>query len=278
MHSTTAEILEALDEYRTHIAAHNRRALEIYVPWLESITPSEDDLEDMEDGRAEERKMDFLYQLIGSGAADHGVEKPRDILDRYDELCPLLCLDGTLVRPSDEAERAWARDRHFRTIEEELKKKALEDVRDTITVPAEMLVLAEHVDSLHGSGLMDWISEHQVTFWYGPEWHGSSYLAETVMTPDEIREGSSLGAEGWEVAAGVECGAGENATAWIAYCRKASTDPWEWRYFVERLEYRLDVFDTIPDLLRWYKTFREQSLVNLPEYEPQDIYNGNTVR
>ena len=138
MYSSPAEILEALDQYRSHIATENRAALEIYVPFITNARePGEGDID--EDFDADERRMEAIKQLIGDNIIldREGILAPAELLERYDNLCAQLGLDGTFVAQTED--RATKRDAYFSTISETLRARCIMDVRDAISIPGELI-------------------------------------------------------------------------------------------------------------------------------------------
>lgn len=127
-----------MDAYRTHVAAQNRRALGIYVPFVANAQFDEADAEEDDDGA-------------------------------LDELAPRLRLDGTMVMPNAEEERAPRRHQYLSAVETALRATSLEEVRPALSVPQEFRALAEHVDALPGPGLPVYRGRHQVAFWSGLE-------------------------------------------------------------------------------------------------------------
>lgn len=140
----------ALDTYRTHVAEHNRLTLEVYLPVLANAEFDEGD----DDRDIAEVRLESLGTLLGVSVdelARLGITAPLDVLDRYDELVPRLGLDGT-DGVHDAKEGASKRREYISGINNALREKSLEEVRETISIPEEFRELTELVDSVVGSG------------------------------------------------------------------------------------------------------------------------------
>ncbi|KAK9792918.1 putative Knr4/Smi1-like domain-containing protein [Seiridium cardinale] len=269
MSATDDQVVVALTEYRNHIAAHNRRALEIYVPFAENSNPSDD--MGLDDEEIAEARMDFMEHLVGDVRGQDGLETPRDVLSRYDELVPSLGLDGTLSLPENNEESMRKQDEFFSAIEDTLKARSLEEVRDSIEFPRQLGTLAKQVGGLSGAGLPGSQNVDRVPFWWGLSETQEQYAAR-VKGPADFKD--IVGLSGWEIAGGWESGSGQDADCWVLYCRKSKNDPWGWRYAVDMRDMGLEIFDTVPELLRWYKSFREPDLSRIPEYNESDVFSG----
>lgn len=280
--SSKEDILTALEVYCSHIAAQNRQALELYIPLIANAEPPED-AEIPKDEVLPERlvslsqlldaPIDVILRSIENLGQNPGiVSEPTEVLTRYEELVPLLGLDGVdrirKNRPGEEDEsdkehRALMVNEYFTGIETALKEHSLEEVRDTITIPEELRILSElGVDCLHGPGLGLFRSRHQVTFWLGPGEYGApaSYSAR-VQDPDTMSYHSGLDNKNeWVVAGGWDMGcAPDYAFCAAVFCRRVDEEDFAWRYTLS-LEGDWRVFDTIPELLAWYKEFNVESL------------------
>jgi hypothetical protein len=199
----------------------------------------------------------------------------REVLTRYDELVPVLDLDGTSrfqrdakARGGDEnGKLQWAE--YFDVVEKSLKEKSLREVRDTIEIPEELRILSETLAGLHGPGLGRWREIAQITFLEGPgvgyRSGPDSYVAR-VKELDELGRMARLYEEDWVVGGGWVIGGSEAFPAFCCavYCRRQDVEEaFAWRYTLSDIDATYDiVFDTIPELLAWYKTFREPE----PEY------------
>lgn len=202
MLSTREEIKSALDAYRSYIAANNRRALERFIPVIVNWVPNEDF---EEDERSDDRfilrhKLKSLtYRLLEFGAIVLKFSDPTDVLTRWDELVPLLELDGVnrLRLPGNEEDDenteegddddeeddgtpqpvAVLADQQYRelkfneyvtAVEAALKDRVLEEARDSVAFPEELRVLFElGVDGLCGPGLAGLRAMSGCDFWIG---------------------------------------------------------------------------------------------------------------
>lgn len=259
MASSGKEIATSLAAYRSFIAAQNRRALEVYVPFIASAVP--DDLEDDED--VEELRLDGLNTLLDTTLQDFDVSEPREVLTRYDELAQKIGLDGTYMMHEGTPDgREAARREYLSVIEQNLRQKSREDVRKTISIPEDFRVLAGLVDGILGYGLPAFRNEAQPAFWWGCRDDQGPH-AERVMTPEELTEHANL-PECWQIAGGWAPGTGPDANFSIVYSRKSDEDAWKWRYTLSTAVDGLQVFETIPEFLAWYTHFGESDEVPGP--------------
>ncbi|KAF6820528.1 hypothetical protein CSOJ01_00784 [Colletotrichum sojae] len=273
MHSTPEEIKAALDAYRSHVAARNRQALEVYVPVIARAEVEPGDLES--DGDIVGLRMDSVRQLVGAEEQDFtelGILVPGDVLEMYEALVLLVGLDGVSAPPSGEQdeERRARGEEYFSALEEALRQKSSEDVRDEITVPAELRELAMFVDGIDAPGLDH---ERMGCLWAGVR-ESPAAAAKRVKPAEEVKTSSGLDWR-WEVAGGWEWGdAAEEGPFCVVYCRRADDDDnkqeWAWRYtFLSFYDYSSWVFDTIPELLAWYRDFGVED--KLPAEEDLDV-------
>ncbi|KAK8062430.1 hypothetical protein PG997_014527 [Apiospora hydei] len=262
-----AEILEALANYRQHVAARNRYALEQYVPLAESAEPN-DLVADMdEDGIAEER-MFFLEYFVGQGfdrlAGGRELRRPADLLTHYDEVAPQLGLDGTCRPTPCLPARALPRlgpGRH--------------------RLPPELLVVAEQVDCLHGPGLEPEREQQGIPFWTMLDLEKTPQF---VVEPDELAGTSSLvEVSDLEVAAGWNCGHGYPGDAYVLLCREPLAEgddeenddarPWSWKYTVD-IDFAARLFHSMPEFLEAYKDICAVDTAVYPEYGLEDVFGG----
>ncbi|KAF9874151.1 hypothetical protein CkaCkLH20_08523 [Colletotrichum karsti] len=266
MLSSPDEIKSALDAYRAHVASRNRKILEVYVPFIASAEPDEDADAGADD--VEQLRMSSLRELVCADEEDFeelGIAAPGDVLERYDALAERLGLDGVTVSRGLAGERRqewW--DEYFDAVLSALKTKCREEVRGTIEIPAEVRTLAGFVDSVDEPGLpkdyasfLFWGLRDRIQGWGD---HGRK-AAETVRKSEEIMSGLD---RTWEVAGGWELGdGGEEGTFCAVYCRREreedeDEEEWEWRYtYVTHCDFSSWVFDTIPQILEWYREFRD---------------------
>ncbi|KAL0931914.1 uncharacterized protein CTRU02_212868 [Colletotrichum truncatum] len=235
--------------------------------------------------------MESLLTLLSADEEtfrELGISAPEDVLARYDAVAPELGLEGVTVprgvRAGRELERAKQWHEYFWIILSELKETCLEEVRESITIPEELLVLAEHVDAVDGAGLPKYRGMHQIAFWWGLNdrlWGNRDYDRKTaarVKSPWELKSIAGLG-HGWEVAGGWSAGEGAEGMFCVVYCRRRRHDGqeegWAWRYtFVSHHNFSSWVFDTIPQLLLWYREFNEERLPVEEELNADDILAG----
>ncbi|KZL81075.1 fad binding domain-containing protein [Colletotrichum incanum] len=169
----------------------------------------------------------------------------------------------------------------FPHLEQALKKTCLKEVQESITIPKELRILAEHVKALTGPGFTAHKSRCQTSFWPGI-FHGSDVaeeIAKTVKTPEEI----SLIAvnKGWKCATGWEPGYGYECYFYIVCCRKAvqpgqdaSSEARSWKYTsADPMDFGM--FGTIPDLLAWYRRYREKAVPEASGLRGEDFLNGD---
>ncbi|KAJ3938975.1 uncharacterized protein N0V96_011087 [Colletotrichum fioriniae] len=127
--------------------------------------------------------------------------------------------------------------------ESALKAKCLEEVRDSIAAPPELRILAEYVGALTGPGMGETKWTYQAVFWTGASPQTEALIDATVKKPQELTVDG----------------------CW---------DPWAWRY----MAYGPDdskTFDTIPELLEWYRRYREREVPEIENLEVEDVLEGN---
>ncbi|KAF4843196.1 hypothetical protein CGCSCA4_v008204 [Colletotrichum siamense] len=265
MYSTREEIKAAVDAYRAHIAERNRRAVEVYV---QVATQAELDPKDWGDG-AEDMRTDCFGSVLARNDARTLILSPEDILTKFDELAPLCDLDGCgwSIPTSDE------RELYFSRLERALKAKCREEVRDSITAPPELRILAEYVGSLTGPGMGETKWTYQAMFWTGAGPETDDSINATVKRPQELTVDGC-----WEVAAGWESGHGVESFFCIVYCRRKRLDgevePWAWRYMAHGPD-DCKTFDTIPELLEWYCRYREREVPNIEDLDVDEVLEGH---
>ncbi|KAL0941592.1 uncharacterized protein CTRU02_204355 [Colletotrichum truncatum] len=270
------EIKAAVQAYRSHIAEHHRRIFEVFVNF---IATAEGEPGDWEDESIEEVRINSLAALFGEEIKKY-ITVPGDVLTRYDELVPIFGLDGTGMATSQslfDDEYIHERDSYFSLLEQALKKKCLEEVRETITVPEEFRILAEYVFQLTGPGPEDY-KTHQAMFWTGTTTSAEAIDA-IVKTPDE--ENFSFNRD-WECAVFWEPGEGWRYAFYVVYCRRipqpgTEPEPWAWRYVVSSMYEKLTVFDTIPEFLEMYCRYGEAEIPDVSELDADDILTGMWV-
>ncbi|KZL79781.1 methyltransferase domain-containing protein [Colletotrichum incanum] len=115
---------------------------------VECDKPNPDDLEEDED--INELRIQSLESIFDLRLKDF-VSTPGNVPTRWDELVSVYDLDGTKGHPP-KADRAH-REKQFSLLDEALKRVCLEEVRESIAVPEEFRILAEHVETLSAPGL-----------------------------------------------------------------------------------------------------------------------------
>ncbi|KAI1354661.1 hypothetical protein F5Y01DRAFT_329377 [Xylaria sp. FL0043] len=263
MYSSSEEITQALEKFRACRVSANRPVLEKIIPVIERTQPP-----DTSDGRTEHYqrlRREFLEDLLESGPL--GIDRPSELLERWDDFKHIV--DGTSVE-SDEALRITRSNTFFSAVEAGLKEKSPEDVRESITVPSELRLLAEQVDAIWGPGLAEEVSKFDGAFF-------DLYDSGRVNTPEiqaDVPSGPFLmddeTCEEFETVIGFQIGDGMDLECWAIFSRNRdnSDEPWEWRYMINRFEYGLRIFDTIPDALACFATWGE------PTEHGMDYWDG----
>jgi hypothetical protein len=292
MLSTKEEIKSALEAYCSHIAATNRRVLEAFIPVMVNWVPNED--WELAEDEIPATRLKSLSHLVGFPDVVGQLSDPTDLLTRWEELVPLLELDGVrrlrvsreeedergrkyLVSSdvlADQEDRALQFDEYVTAIEAALRERALEEVRGTIAFPEELRILFElGVDGLLGSDLEKYRDMWGCTFWVGPGQEFVEKVVSRVGGPDDnmlkdpkycmtLRDMSSL-EEGWVVAGGWDTGCTLDAIWCCAvFCRRTDEEEFAWRYTIT-CESDARVFDTIPQLLDYYKDFGQTNMDQL---------------
>ncbi|KAM7213515.1 hypothetical protein V8F06_011128 [Rhypophila decipiens] len=228
-------------------------------------------------------------------------ETADDILRYYDYLAELapLGVDGVirgafstrmLYNSTGEGDilgrKEWVR-LYFSALEKKLKENCVIEVRERISAPEELRLLAEWllVDGLDGPGL-PFYKEHNVNsgvgyrVWYGlaqcvPESQVSNLNQEAnygfVMGQlvKDARNGdlarfAQVDEEKWTVGGGFEMGGGDGVLIYAVYA-KSDTLWWGWRYFVVQTDNeglsRKWEFRNVPELLGWAKSYREEKFL-----------------
>lgn len=272
MRSTTAEIEDAIAEWRSTNASRNKQFLKIYVDAIMNAEDEEADEQDLNKDR-----LDSLASILGdtseSLAAD-GIATPPEFLERFDELAPKYCLDGTQGGDCTPQERADISNREFTELEAVLKERAPEGVvRDTITVPEEFRVLARHVLGICGPHLPKDQNVIAMNFWADDV---TQSLASRVHEPFDIPFGGGdlAGSAGLEVALGWCPGVCTDGDFVCVYSRELDGDEWAWR-FVWIGPGDLYVCDTIPELFKWLlDDMAKSQLPDLEGMTNSDILGG----
>lgn len=296
MLSTREEIKSALEEYCSYIAANNRRALETLIPIIANWVPKEgSEFDDVPEDQVPRFRLKSLRHLVDNWGVIWRWSDPTELLTRWDELAPLVDLDGVirLRTPGPESEMdidgqryplQVLADKGFRelkfneyvtAVETALGDRLLEEARDTVAFPEELRILFEFgVDGLSGYGLPIWHEEGcGCHFWIGLGQEPVEDVVSRVQGPDSemdswgvtIRDCFAL-APGpgdepgeWVIAGGWGIGYGHDTQKCCAvFCRRADEKGFAWRYAIS-CEYDERVFDTIPQLLDYYKEFDQGS-------------------
>ncbi|KAF0321629.1 FAD binding domain-containing protein, partial [Colletotrichum asianum] len=215
-----ANVLEALDAYRAHIASQSRKKMEFYVDNASGQLPLDQDWADEEINDA---RRECPEERLGIGEYMDCVRFPEDVLAHWDDIAQLSGLDGTIRR--DPANGAGILEAYVSHIEAALRENSLEDIRHTIKFPAELCVVAEEVHGLIGPG-MPYHNHQQLTFW--------SLTMDTsrVKTSGELEDETGLNSwdpQGWTMGGGWNSGDGQDALCCVVYCCKPGEDGWKWR-------------------------------------------------
>ncbi|KAF4412492.1 FAD-linked oxidoreductase ZEB1 [Colletotrichum fructicola] len=220
MEADRAKVLEALNAHRAHIASQIRKNMELYVEYVLEQLPLDQDWTDEEINDA---RMQFLEERLEIGEFVEGVRFPEDVLTHWHEIAQLSGLDGTIRR--DPANGAGILEAYVSHIEEALREKSHEDVRDTIKFPKELRMVAEEVHGLIGPG-MPYHNHQQLTFW------SLTMDASRVKTSEELEDETGLNGwdpQGWTMGGGWNSGDGQDASCCVVYYRKPGENGWKWR-------------------------------------------------
>lgn len=235
---------------------------------VQLATQVELDPEDWGD-EAEDLRVDCFGSVLSRNDARTLISSPEDMLTKYDELAPLCDLDGC----GGSIPTSHDRELYFSRLESALKAKCLEEVRDSIAAPPELRILAEYVGALTGPGMGETKWTYQAVFWTGASPQTEALIDATVKKPQELTVDGC-----WDVGAGWVSGDGVESFFYIVYCRRNRPDgdiePWAWRY----MAYGPDdskTFDTIPELLEWYRRYREREVPEIEDLEVEDVLEGN---
>ncbi|KAI0202299.1 hypothetical protein F4808DRAFT_71836 [Astrocystis sublimbata] len=255
MYSSAEEIFQALEEFRAYRSSVNHTVLEKLIPVIENTQPPRPS--DGETKDYQRLRREFLENLLQSGHLD--IDKPSELLERWGDFKHTV--DGTKVE-ADEALRITTREVFFSAVEAGLKEKSPEHARESITVPPELRLLAEQVDAIWGPGLAEWTCEFHGTFFslQDPDLVDNPEIqADVPWEPSFIDFETS---EEFETAIGFQIGAGLGLESWAISSRNQddSGQPWAWRYMINRFEYGLRIFDTIPDALSYFASVDEPGM------------------
>ncbi|RKU41392.1 hypothetical protein DL546_004712 [Coniochaeta pulveracea] len=245
MLSTREEIKSALDAYHSYIAANSRRALETLIPIIANWVPAEDD--DTTEKEVPLLRLKSLNRLVDYRPVIRRLSDPTEVLTRWDELVPLLELDGVrrfrlpgldeeededgvrhpLAVLADQEYRELKFNEYIAVVEAALKDRVLEEARGTVAFPEELRILFElGVDGLNGIGLQIWRGMFGCAFWDGLGQGNLEDVASRVQVPDTKIEDEKQFA---------------------------------WRYTTGS-EYGGQIFDTIPQLLDYYQGYEQYSM------------------
>ncbi|OIW34820.1 hypothetical protein CONLIGDRAFT_626870 [Coniochaeta ligniaria NRRL 30616] len=294
MLSTREEIKSALEAYCSEIAANNRRGLETLIPIIANWVPKEgSEFDDVPEDEVPRFRLESLCHLVGHWGIIGRLSDPTELLTRWDELAPLVELDGVirLRAPGQDSEmnidgrtyplevladqeyRELKFNEYVTVVEAALRERVLEEARDTVAFPEELRILFElGVDGLCGPGLIEWQGQGcGCHFWIGLGREGVEDVAARVQGPDtEMRRwGVTIrgcftqapwpdqGPGEWVIAGGWGIGTGHDAqTCCAVFCRRPDEEEFAWRYVIS-CEYDQVVFNTIPDLFEYYKDFEQ---------------------
>ncbi|UQC87228.1 uncharacterized protein CLUP02_12730 [Colletotrichum lupini] len=141
-------------------------------------------------------RLDCFGSILSRNDAQTLISSPDDMLTKFDELASLCDLDGY----GGSIPNSHDRELYFSRLENALKAKCLEEVRDSITAPPELRILAEYVGALTGPGMGETKWTYQAIFWTGasPQTEklsrgpGGTLLMARRMTKPLIRSRSCL--------------------------------------------------------------------------------------
>ncbi|KAJ9165749.1 hypothetical protein NKR19_g2 [Coniochaeta hoffmannii] len=205
--STKDEIKSALEAYRSHIAANNRRALERLIPFIANWVPNREDYneDDILEDEVPRYRLKCLSSLIGFGSIVSKLSDPTDVLTRWEELMPLLELDGVnrlrfpgfeedededgvrhpVAALADQKYRELKFNEYVAVVEAALRDRVLEEARGAVAFPEELRILFElGVDGLSGAGLAKWQGQFGCAFWIGLGQEPIGDVAIRVVGPD----------------------------------------------------------------------------------------------
>ncbi|KAI0509501.1 hypothetical protein F5B22DRAFT_616548 [Xylaria bambusicola] len=266
MYSSSEEITEALEKFRAVRSSANRPVLEKIIPVIENTQPS-----NPSNGRTkhyQRLRIGSLEELLESEPLD--IRRPSELLERWDDFKHIV--DGTSVG-SDEAERITRRNTFFSAVEAGLKEKSPENVRESITVPSELRLLAEQVDVI-------WVPKlsYQVDGAFFDLYDSSRVNSPEVgVDPPYGEEYTDYETcEEYETAIGFQIGDGQDLDCWVVFSRNKndSNQPWEWRYATNRNECGIRVFDTIPDAFAEFASYGEPTKHGIDHWDIGDsVYN-----
>lgn len=249
MKSTPEEIESALAKYRKITAERNKRALQIFVDAI--VNADFEDEQVATEFTKEEMHKERMEQL-GELVQDDldGLTQPTELMDRYDELAPGLCLDGTVGGDLDPEERASLAEAYFDALEAVLRERAPDEVKNTISAPEEFRVMARHVLRICGPGLPINHTERGMGF----SCVGSlSEITSLMLAPEDTHAELALDGKvalGWNMGDTVGC-------EWICVYEQELDDSWAWKFLYLDEGYT-QAFDNIPDLLEWFVEYTDE--------------------
>jgi len=294
--STKDEIKSALEAYRSHIAANNRRALERLIPFIANWVPNREDYneDDILEDEVPRYRLKCLSSLIGFGSIVSKLSDPTDVLTRWEELMPLLELDGVnrlrfpgfeedededgvrhpVAALADQKYRELKFNEYVAVVEAALRDRVLEEARGAVAFPEELRILFElGVDGLSGAGLAKWQGQFGCAFWVGLGQEPIGDVAIRVVGPDtemgrwggtiwrEFNATDEVKEDEWVVAGGWGIGIGCDAqTCCAVFCRRRSDEEeFAWKYTIN-CEYDSRVFDTVPQVFEYYRDFEQGAM------------------
>ncbi|TDZ29273.1 hypothetical protein C8035_v011247 [Colletotrichum spinosum] len=279
---SAAALHAALALYRARVAAQNRRALDVWVPFIAAAAFDDDpaELEDVEDLRM--RSLASLLDVDAAALRSNGVRRPADVLESCGTtetaaaaVVRLYALDGVARDPHlADAERTRLWEEYFSLVLAELRRTCEEEVLDEVAIPEDLVLLAAEADAVVGAGLPNYRAAFQVAFFWGLRdlLDGNrSRVRQRVRRPWELKMATGLGG-GWEVGAGWELGEGPGGHFCAVYCRRDGGQGWEWRYtFLSQEDHSSVVFEDVADVLEWYATFNEERVPAVEELSAEDV-------
>ncbi|KAF7550320.1 hypothetical protein G7Z17_g5808 [Cylindrodendrum hubeiense] len=262
---TEPDVLAALSRYRARIAEANHRAMLAIIPQIEGADPKGPDyfasVEDEEGWPVEQ-----VHYILGIDGTLPPIERPSDVLDKWDLIVQQATLDGTWVAIDPEW-RAGMREIYRSAILEGLGH--LECPTGEWALPHDFQIIMQHADSLVGHGwyrLRD-ISE-QLIIWEGMS-ESYEQIQQNVMTGEDILDITSGldDSRTYDIAGGWVCGHGNESGFYIVYSRPTwdKSRGWSWRYLVSQGQFGCEIYDDIVAVLDWYSDQNEPNETDIED-------------
>lgn len=265
MKPTPEEIEAALANYRKITAERNKRVLQVYV---DAIVNAEFEDERIASEYTEEEMHKERMEQLGELVEDDldGLTQPTELIERYDEMAAKLYLDGTPGGDLDPEARANLVEPYFKALEAALREKAPDEVKETISAPEEIRVLARHVTGILGSGLPHEQTMHGMSFWSDEGMGNHAKIPSRILAPDQV--GGAQVVDG-RIALGYHSGSTVNCE-WTCVYAQEPDDSWAWKYLWSDPS-QWKVFDTITELLEWFLDFTDEPPPLLEGVTAEDV-------